>query len=208
MFQFTGLAATRLWIQRELIREPRDQHSFVNSPGLIADFHALHRLLTPRHPPYALSSLTTRIQNSPCAHHYQQRSLSELARQSALPPPDDHRAHVLAVTPVPNVSRRCRPRASARTEDAYYRYNQIVNELHDTLTGVPFRPNGQKPRPRTCELARLRAQFAQESGLCSFSFRCRKTECSDRTFRCQPDPQRFVKKLPCSRSPHHHFSCH
>jgi hypothetical protein len=65
MFQFAGLAATRLWIQRELIRGSRDQHSFVNSPGLIADFHALHRLLTPRHPPYALSSLTTRIQNSP-----------------------------------------------------------------------------------------------------------------------------------------------
>ena len=57
--EFTGFAATRLWIQRALIQESRDQHSFVNSPGLIADFHALHRLLTPRHPPCALSSLTT-----------------------------------------------------------------------------------------------------------------------------------------------------
>jgi hypothetical protein len=28
------------------------------SPQLIAAYHALHRLLTPRHPPYALSSLT------------------------------------------------------------------------------------------------------------------------------------------------------
>ncbi len=64
MFQFTGLAATRLWIQRALIRVSQDQHSFVNSPGLFADFHALHRLLTPRHPPYALSSLTTIIQDS------------------------------------------------------------------------------------------------------------------------------------------------
>ncbi len=27
------------------------------SPKLIAAYHALHRLLTPRHPPYALSSL-------------------------------------------------------------------------------------------------------------------------------------------------------
>ena len=27
-------------------------------PGLIAAYHALHRLLVPRHPPYALSSLT------------------------------------------------------------------------------------------------------------------------------------------------------
>ena len=29
-----------------------------NSPGLIAAYHVLHRLLVPRHPPYALSSLT------------------------------------------------------------------------------------------------------------------------------------------------------
>lgn len=28
-------------------------------PGLIAAYHVLHRLLTPRHPPYTLSSLTT-----------------------------------------------------------------------------------------------------------------------------------------------------
>ena len=28
------------------------------SPQLIAAYHVLHRLLTPRHPPYALSSLT------------------------------------------------------------------------------------------------------------------------------------------------------
>ena len=28
-------------------------------PGLIAAYHVLHRLLTPRHPPYTLSNLTT-----------------------------------------------------------------------------------------------------------------------------------------------------
>lgn len=61
MFQFTGFASTRLWIQRRNIRESRDQRSFVNSPRLIADFHALHRLLMPRHPPCALNSLTTNI---------------------------------------------------------------------------------------------------------------------------------------------------
>jgi hypothetical protein len=75
MFQFAGLAATRLWIQRALIRVPRDHHSFVNSPGLIADFHALHRLLTPRHPPYALRSLTTIIQNSRYPAELRQASL-------------------------------------------------------------------------------------------------------------------------------------
>ena len=64
MFQFTGLATVHLCIQRKSIRESRDQRSFVNSPELFADFHALHRLLTPRHPPCALSSLTTNIQPS------------------------------------------------------------------------------------------------------------------------------------------------
>jgi hypothetical protein len=59
MFQFTGFATTCLWIQHGLIRGSRDQHSFVSSPELIADFHALRRLLTPRHPPCALTSLTT-----------------------------------------------------------------------------------------------------------------------------------------------------
>ena len=54
-----------LCIRHKSIREPRDKRSFVNSPRIIADFHALHRLLTPRHPPCALSSLTTNIQNSP-----------------------------------------------------------------------------------------------------------------------------------------------
>ncbi len=32
--------------------------SVCDYPGLIAAYHALHRLLVPRHPPYTLSSLT------------------------------------------------------------------------------------------------------------------------------------------------------
>src|SRR5690606_14439666 len=34
------------------------------SPSLIAAYHVLHRLLAPRHPPYALSSLTIRTRTS------------------------------------------------------------------------------------------------------------------------------------------------
>jgi hypothetical protein len=44
-----------------VIRVSRDQSSFDSSPELIAVFHALHRLLAPRHPPHALSSLTALI---------------------------------------------------------------------------------------------------------------------------------------------------
>ncbi len=46
------------------IRESRDQHSFDSFPGLIAVFHALRRLLAPRHPPHALSSLAALILSS------------------------------------------------------------------------------------------------------------------------------------------------
>jgi hypothetical protein len=53
-----------LWIQYLLIRESRDQCLFDNYPWLFAVFHARHRLLMPRHPPCALISLTTNIQNS------------------------------------------------------------------------------------------------------------------------------------------------
>ncbi len=47
-----------------IIQESRDHSSFVSSPKHFADFHALHRLLTPRHPPCALNSLTITISNS------------------------------------------------------------------------------------------------------------------------------------------------
>ena len=48
-----------LWIQCTSVRESRDHHSFDNSPELFAVFHALQSLQMPRHPPCALSSLTT-----------------------------------------------------------------------------------------------------------------------------------------------------
>ena len=54
-----------LCIQHKSVRASWDHRSFVNSPRLFADFHALHSLLTPRHPPCALNSLTTMIQRSP-----------------------------------------------------------------------------------------------------------------------------------------------
>jgi hypothetical protein len=53
-----------LWIQCMIIRESRDQRSFDSFPELFAAFHALHRLLAPRHPPYALEYLTTMTSDS------------------------------------------------------------------------------------------------------------------------------------------------
>ena len=71
MVHFPGLAHTRLCIQRAVPRilvRSGFPHSDIpgsklvcSSPRLIAACHVLHRLLAPRHPPYALSSLTIKL---------------------------------------------------------------------------------------------------------------------------------------------------
>ena len=43
------------------IRKSPDQSLFNDSPKLIAVYRVLHRLSLPRHPPYALSSLTIKL---------------------------------------------------------------------------------------------------------------------------------------------------
>ena len=45
------------------IRKSPGQSLFSGSPKLIAAYHVLHRLSLPRHPPYALSSLTIKKAN-------------------------------------------------------------------------------------------------------------------------------------------------
>ena len=54
------------------IRTSSDQSSFTNSPWLIAGYNVLHRLLVPRHPPIALSSL------SPNQNDQQQNKLQKM----------------------------------------------------------------------------------------------------------------------------------
>jgi hypothetical protein len=70
MVHFPGFAHTRLCIQRAVIwfYQIGFPHSEIlgsklacSSPRLIAACHVLHRLLAPRHPPYALSSLTIKL---------------------------------------------------------------------------------------------------------------------------------------------------
>ena len=65
MVHFPEFALTALCIQAAVIGFP---HSEIDgssnecfSPSLIAAFHVLHRLEVPRHPPFALSSLTIKF---------------------------------------------------------------------------------------------------------------------------------------------------
>ena len=54
------------------IQKSPDQSLFSSSPKLIAAYHVFHRLLTPRHPPFALNSLVTTLNiscwTSLCTH--------------------------------------------------------------------------------------------------------------------------------------------
>ena len=48
------------------IQKSPDQSLFSSSPKLIAAYHVFHRLLTPRHPPFALNSLATKHLTQSC----------------------------------------------------------------------------------------------------------------------------------------------
>jgi hypothetical protein len=77
MFHFPWLAPSSLCIQLEVtplfavlgfpIRTSPDQRSVDSSPELFAATHVLHRLLAPRHPPHALSSLLALISFIPAS---------------------------------------------------------------------------------------------------------------------------------------------
>ena len=70
MVHFPGLTRTRLCIQQAVIEvhsigfphsDIPGSKRICRSPRLIAACHVLRRLLAPRHPPYALSSLTIKL---------------------------------------------------------------------------------------------------------------------------------------------------
>src|SRR2546430_2917191 len=89
MVHFPGFARARLWIHRAVIRFYRIgfPHSEIpgskpacGSPRLIAACHVLLRLLLPRHPPCALSSLTTKFTSHTSLRSRQQRFAVAAAR--------------------------------------------------------------------------------------------------------------------------------
>ena len=94
MFQFPGFARPGLCIQPGAspsacavktgcpIRKSPDQSLFDGSPELFAVCRVLHRLYTPRHPPYTLSSLTTFM--SRCGQHQVSQSERERTRHTPL----------------------------------------------------------------------------------------------------------------------------
>jgi hypothetical protein len=71
-------------------RLPRDQLAFDQSPELIAVFHALLRLLAPRHPPHALSSLTALTRPSSHPSERQGRGVGVCCYRPGVHPPESN----------------------------------------------------------------------------------------------------------------------
>src|SRR5216684_7205014 len=65
MFQFPGLAAYTYGFNARWFRHPGINARLTAPPGISQSSHALLRLLAPRHPPHALSSLAALILPSP-----------------------------------------------------------------------------------------------------------------------------------------------
>ena len=79
MFQFSGFASPCLCIQHGMTglqpaglphSEIRGSMLVCSSPRLIAAYHVLHRLSMPRHPPYALTYLSSAILHGPSLRLY------------------------------------------------------------------------------------------------------------------------------------------
>ena len=79
MFQFPGFASLFLCIKNKDndLMATGFSHSeifgselIISLPKLIADYHVLHRLLLPRHPPYALNNLKHITPNYLSYTHY------------------------------------------------------------------------------------------------------------------------------------------
>ncbi len=94
MFQFPKFASLHLCIQCRMagragsgcpIRRPPDQSLCSGSPKLFAATYVLHRLLVPRHPPCALSILTSLFPEGAYKHQLPAVLLSVFRLTSSLP---------------------------------------------------------------------------------------------------------------------------
>lgn len=129
MFQFAGYRLTRLWVQRVIIRGSRDHRLFDSSPGLIAVFHALHRLSTPRHPPYALRSLATCIKRShlPAGRRYP---------SSLRSPPAEHVIWITRSAVASYARHQMPPKITTELSKNKTRSDNLMSSLRGKPTGV------------------------------------------------------------------------
>src|SRR5689334_24653807 len=90
---YSGAGDTTQLVPGFPIRTPWDHSSVDSSPRPIAASHVLHRLLVPRHPPSALSNLTTKDARV----HY---TILKQHTNPHHPPPPTPTPHAMPTTPI------------------------------------------------------------------------------------------------------------
>ena len=112
------------------IRKSTDQSSFTSSPWLIAGYNVLHRLLVPRHPPTALSSLS----KYPKKNTTRQKLIYK-----------DARVHCEIL------KQRANPNPTTKQELFQYEHSDRTEETGITESSGPNNVLfGQTPRPTPC----------------------------------------------------------
>jgi hypothetical protein len=119
----SGAGDTTRLVPGSPIRTPWDHSSVDSSPRPIAASHVLHRLLVPRHPPFALSNLTTKMLASTVqfsTNNHPHHPAGTHPHQGAVyrPGMDDPPEH----TPTPNRGRACsfRTQQGANTTTSHH----------------------------------------------------------------------------------------
>ena len=130
-------------IQGFPIRTSPDHSSFTNSPGLIAGYNVLHRLLVPRHPPIALSSLS---------HNKQQNHKTKMlasTMQFSTTTRDTHHTPTHAATafahPGNHTSRRDTPEPQQRAPPQTVTTANIPQQEHTTVRHLLLRKEVIQP---------------------------------------------------------------
>jgi hypothetical protein len=120
------------------------------SPSLFAAYHALHRLLAPRHSPYALSSLTIRTRTDACLTSdfrlrttgISSRSLSPAVRSPT------RVSSVIHTACVWSENYRCRIFSCQRALETYFRFQTLLPV--DSTSRGNRRSKLQPSRPLSC----------------------------------------------------------
>ena len=143
------------------IQKSPGQSLFSSSPKLIAASHVFHRLLTPRHPPFALNSLATKQLSQSC-QQLQCVSRIQIVKEHIFPP--DGYIHNIR----PRTKAYCfSARRPVSTPDGPAARSQPMGippgwPIAPCDPGVTFR-NGGGERVRTDDLLRARQALSQLS---------------------------------------------
>ena len=150
MFHFPWLAPSNLWIQLEVtplfavlgfpIRTSPDQRSVDSSPELFAATHVLHRLLAPRHPPHALSSLLALISFIPAS-----RRIVETRDQGPDPCSSQQARKTSCLLRLIETALRCRYRKASRLHRTWQ--VSLLRELSQQKLNLPFVCTCQRTLP-------------------------------------------------------------